>query len=233
MPRLGMHNATAQKIWIAGLTTLTLVVVGSVLYAIRRAAEANDPSAIVQESPTGQTSPTPELPVETIPEPSSSPAVQPSATATATETPRSNTETATLPDSARAVLANFYAAYKDKDRERLETFFTPDTTDELRSLRSRLFKGIDPQGNPGGPTLFATNSASQVATNYRILGSAAQDANWIVTLEEDRVGGTGEEIADEVTLITMVRASSDQTKWLIDMYSHVRSSGKYDGFLLE
>jgi len=138
-----------------------------------------------------------------------------------------------LPSTAQAFIANFYAAYQAKDSDRLASYFTSDTTADLISLHSRLFKGTDPQGNPGGPTLFSSNSASEVVKSYVIITSAAQNSNWVITIKEQRLAASGQEVGEQTNLMTLVPVQGGTSNWQIDSYTHTGSSGKYNAFLLQ
>lgn len=137
-----------------------------------------------------------------------------------------------LPDSAKTIIANFYAAYKDRDASRLGQFFTPDNSDDLKSYHATLFTGKDLSGNPGGPTLFSTNTASQYASGYTIIGSAQQGGNWVVTIKEGRLNGSDKKVDDTTALMTLV-PGKDSTSWSIDEYYRAGSGGKYNAFLTQ
>jgi hypothetical protein len=222
-----------NAIWISTVSILLILVIGGVLVSAYYSGSKKNDTTQQQTTPTPSPSPTGDE-VSTVDDSSPSPSAVASPTPSASpNSPVPTTQAITLPDSAKTFITNFYAAYKAKDRDRLAELFTSDTTNELKSLHSTLFKGVDLSGNPGGPTLFSTNSASQVATSYSILGSAPQGSNWVVTVREQRVDASGASIPDQTTLITLVPATSGQGTWLIDSYTHAAGSGKYEGFLLQ
>lgn len=161
------------------------------------------------------------------------PVVEPTVSANSDEVSNEEDGLTLLPGSAKTFLANFYAAYKQKDSERLGEMFTPDQTDEYRSLHARLFTGIDLQGNPGGPTLFSTNSASGYVDGYSLLGAASQDKNWVVTVKENRFSSEGKAVGEQTAIFTITPKNDENSIWLIDSYIHTGASGKYNGFIIQ
>jgi hypothetical protein len=211
---------TAYATLLAGLV---IVVIGAILINQVRYQK----NQLVVDSPV----PTNPLAASPTPSVTPTPAVSPIPTPSPTPTP--TITAAQLPKSATTFLANFYAAYNQADRTRLAAYFSPDTTAELRSLHARLFTGVDPEGNPGGPTLFTTSSAIQKATGYTVVTSALQAGNWIVTVQEQRVDGDGKAISPITTILTLVPSTNPTGSWLIDSYVHTGEVGKYNGFLTQ
>lgn len=222
-----------HKILFGGIIFLTILVVGGVFYGAWKWKDQQSSSSQLQRNDV------------TTPSSTNTPAVV-AVTATPTETastsaastspgasPIPTVTAAVLPDTAKAVIANFFVAYKAQDKARLSIFFTADSTNELKSEHATLFTGVGLNGDPGGPTLFATNTASQYATSYSILGLAPQGDNWIVTLSENRVVSNGQSIGSTTTLMTLVPGAAGQEAWLIDDYYRAGSSGKYSAFLVE
>ncbi len=201
---------------------LLIIVLGAIL---TKAANYQDQQVTVSpapsESPSAESSPIADV---------VNPVVEVTPTPAATPIP-TTAPAASMPQSATTFLANFYAAYNSADRDRLETYFTDDATSELRSLRARLFTGKDPEGNPGGPTLFATSSANQKTTGYSVINSAAQSEGWVVTVQEQRVDGDGNTLGPVTTLIVL-KPGPDGT-WLIDSYNRSGEVGKYSAFLTQ
>ena len=172
--------------------------------------------------------PTATATVQPVAEPSSTATATPSATATAT-----STATETLPDSAKSFLANFYTAYKAKDSSRMATMITTDTGDDSQT-HSTLFKGVDLNGNPGGPTLFSSNGVpSESVQSYSILNSVKRNSNWTVTVREQRVNNSGASVGERTTTLTLAPASESNGNWLIDSYIPSGGTGKYSAFLVQ
>lgn len=211
--------------WILVVVTFILIIIlGTTLYILFHNRKSANQGVSPTPSPTESVSPSTSPTSSVTPTPTVSPSESP---------PPSSTPTASvLPSAAQSTLNTFYTAYKNKDRSQIESLFTEDSTEELRSLHSRLFTGLDPQGNPGGPTLFASNSASQSVDSFSVISIAAQEKKYVVTVKEKRLNASGESVGDYTTLITLV-PNSTSTKWLIDAYVQDTSAGKYDGFLFQ
>ncbi|MBU6389914.1 hypothetical protein KGQ71_05380 [Patescibacteria group bacterium] len=192
---------------------VVLAVVSTVAY-LNRSRSENSVSGISATSMTGQ--PTPTVRTE---------AVVP-VTVTPTPTP------AILPDSAQAFIANFFTAYQDKDRSRLATYFTPDTATDDSNLHSTLFTGTLPNGAPGGPNLFSTDSTVG-SSGYQIVAVTQENADWVVTVSEQKTSISGLSLGSQTTLLTLTSAPAGRGTWLINSYVHQGASGKYNGFLLQ
>ena len=202
-----------------GLIIIAAAAVGA--YALHSSSQPAAPAATPAptSTPTADISsvgtPTP-LPTAT-PSPTPSASASPTATPTATAAP--------LPAGPKAAMTAFYAAFKAKDRSAISAMFTADTTDELKSLHSRLFTGLDTDGNPGGPTLFATNSASQSAASYSVTSASQSGASWVVAASEQRLTGTGASAGSVATSMTLTQENG---AWKISLYTYQGTSGKYD-----
>jgi hypothetical protein len=176
------------------------------------------------------------------PNPSSTPEITALPTITPTPTPTdlpSPSPTVTLPSlsevpqSAVQYVESFYAIYKAEDRKKLEAFFSLDTSNELISLRSRLFTGFDNNGLPGGPTLFDTSSASQKPFSFTITSKKVVAGKVEVVVSETRTDlQTGETLPVFSTKLLLIPTDATQKNWLIESYTKVGgSTGKYDAFL--
>lgn len=210
-----------DRVYITLAAGAAILIVGAILFSMLHDARTGEVSS----------SPSPSFLIE-------SPSPTPGATVTPVESPTpspaaSATLVPTMPESGVTFVANFYAAYSNSDRERLNAYFTEDDTAELASLRSRLFTGRDPQGNPGGPTLFATNSANQRVIGYTITRSVPEGDGWIVSVQEQRVTTEGVSLPATMTLLTLVPSTSPPGSWLVDAYTRSNEEGKYSAFLSE
>lgn len=174
--------------------------------------------------------PTPTVTPLVTESPTPTPTASPAASPEVSPTPTPSNAPQNLPDSAQKTVSSFYASYKAKDIAKVGESFTPDTTNELKSLHSRLFTGRDTDGVPGGPTLFSSNSASQSVGSYSISSSEEDGSNWTVTVTEQRISGTGESAGSVSTVLKLTPAGDS---WQIDQYYHAGLSGKYDGFLIQ
>lgn len=210
---------------------LIVVVLLAVFMYKRQSGSGGTPSP----SPTAEISP-----VSTS-SPSLSPSASPSFTSTLTPSPSSSvspsltptfvpTPSSTFSDSAQHFVDGFYVSYTARRTDQLAADFTPDTTTNDQFYHSTLFKGVDPSGVPGGPTLFETSSASQGIKSYTIVGKVQQGTNWVVTVNEQRLDESGQAAGQKVTVMTLV---SSGNSWLISSYIYQGGSGKYGAFLLQ
>ena len=221
---------------ITGSGLLVVLVAGLVVaYQVHHAptALAPSPTPTPKVVSTSTSTATP-LPTAT-PSPtatasaSASATPSPTATATASASASASASATTLPAAPQATVSEFYTAYKAKKASVIAGLFTADTTTELQSLHSRLFTGVDTDGDPGGPTLFSTNSASQSASSYTILSVTQQGSAWDLSLSEQRLSGTGASAGTVQTMMVLVDQSGS---WKIDSYYYAGSPvGKYDGLL--
>lgn len=223
-----LHTHTWLAI-ILGL--LPLAAAGIVVYLAHRSdstAQKTALSVTAQPQLSQTASPTTAVaPVVNSPATTATPA----ATPTPTVSPSASASATALPDSAKAVLANFYAAYASRDRARLATFFTSDTTTDDQNLHVQLFS--DPSQNPTGQALFTTNATSQYVSTYSLTTATTQGANWVATVQEQRMLANGSSDGQATTLVTLVPSGSSTGPWLIDRYAHAGSTGKYDGFFVQ
>lgn len=151
-----------------------------------------------------------------------------------TASPADSSSAMALPAAVQKTVGTFYAAYKLRDREALSTLFTPDKDQELLSLRTKLFRGVDPQGNPAAPTLFITDEASQYATAYTVSDTELMpNGTRVLMVTETRDNGTGTAIDGVKTTLTLVPADASRSDFLIDAYSYPDSPSKYGAFLIE
>lgn len=208
-----------DRVYITLAAGGALLIVGAVLVGMLHDAR----------SPQTDPTPTPTMAVVSpTPSPEQTPAASPAPEVSPGSTPTPGA--AELPSSAQTFLANFYAAFSGYDSARLNTYFTEDSSAELRSVRLRLFTGQDEQGIPGGPTLFATNTADQRAIGYAVTRSIPQGNGWLVTIQEQRVDGQQRPVADTMILMTLVPAPNNVGTWLVDAYHRTSETGKYSGF---
>ena len=223
-----IHAAQVRKVqFIIGgsLGLVVILAVSGVVYAIHKAAKAPLP---VTTTPTPTISVgTPSPLVSSVPSPSPSPS--PTPTPTPTLSPGMS-PSATLPISVQSFLSTFYADYKAKNAGALSVLFTSDGSSSDTFSHAHLFKGTDPDGtNPGGPTLFSTDSASQTVAGYTVQQQVQTGDNWQLTISEERVSGSGDSVGNQTT--TMILVPSNST-WLISLYYHQgAAASKYDGFL--
>lgn len=217
---LRLHPHTLWSV-ILGLLLITLAL-GLFFYTrqTRQDEDENKTRLMEESSPLGAS-------------PSSNSQVQPVVEPSAIPTPSPSTPVSGWPESAQKLLSDFYQAYKNQDRVKLATFFTDNKTEELKSLSSRLFTGLDLNGQPGGPTLFATNSAAQTVDSYVLISATAQGNGWIASVKEQRLDDKGQSIGETTTLLTLVSQTSQPDAWLVDGYTHLGKAGKYNGFLIE
>lgn len=151
--------------------------------------------------------------------------LSPSASVSPVASPGGSPSSSTsLPQSAQTFLSNFYSTYQKMEAKNLQSYFTEDTTD----LRSTLFTGLDTRGLPGGPTLFSSNSASERATSFNVIGSTKSGNNWQLEIQEQRVDLQGNKLSPMVTEMVIIPSG---TSWLIDRYSREGKTGKYNAFL--
>ena len=89
-------------------------------------------------------------------------------------------------EQIRGLINEFETAYKAKDaKSLLFTYMTEPATEEERDLRSILYQGKDTKGNPGGPVLFGSASASSYVVDYQILEIKKLDGSYRVRIKED------------------------------------------------
>ena len=218
MKKQAMKTNQRKKylIW-GGLLVVSLVLIYLVFQIPKRNSVTSNPS--IQPSASASVTP--------LATPAASPTVSLTPIASPSQTVE---EPVTLPSSASTFLQRFFLAYGNKNRTSLSGFFTPDPTPELLSVHSRLFTGLDTNGNPGGPTLFSSNSANQVTTSYVMTSSAKLGTGWQVKLKEQRSDINGGTVGSVNTVMDIVPKGAD---WQVDSYFHAAYSGKYDGFLSE
>lgn len=203
------------KIYAACLGIVVTAVVVAILWnAVREQRQQNPVD-------TGVVSPSPTVSPTSSATPTPTPTATPSPTATPAASP------AVLPETATSFLKTFYAAYAAGDVTALAKKFTPDTGADI-SMHSRLFTGMDQNGNQGGPTLFVTNTANQKATEYSIVGSTKTVDGWTVSVQEQRVNGGGVALSPVTTTVKLVEEGAS---WLISGYTLVSTTGKYSAFL--
>lgn len=215
-----MQRRTLYSLYCIGLGIVALAVVIAVAVAAIKQDDGDASPVVPTVAPSPSSSVSPEAD-EVVPVPSQSPSAP-----VASTTP--STSAQTLPDSATSFLKDFYQSYKKGDAKAMQPFFSDDGDAELKSLRSRLFTGVDTNGVPGGPTLFATNSADQKVDTYAVATVSKTGSGWTVSVNEIRINGAGTRLPQITTTVSLIPSGSS---WKIDSYARTGESGKYNALL--
>ena len=208
-------------VWIL-LCVAAVLAIGLVAYTWPKRPTA---SITTLASPT----PVPTVVTEPSIQPSSSLSPTPRPTSSSIPSPSSSPDS--LPASISQTLTVFYAAFKAQNASELAKMFVPDTTPEMKSLNSRLFKGVDTNGIPGGPTLFQTNSAGEIAISYVVNSATMSGSNWQISLTEQRADLNGKATAGTATKIILIPGVNTEA-WQIGVYAYQDTVGKYDAFIV-
>lgn len=173
---------------------------------------------------TPSISPSPVPPVSPSPEVSASPtpAVSPSPETSPTSAPESAKVTA-----MRQAVAEFETAYQSRNKTKLLTEeMVPPITQDDKNEQSRLLKGQDLSGIPGGPTLFESSVVSEVPTAYTV--TAIDEAATTVNVNETiTVNGQAK------TRVRVFYLQETQGLYLVSRYTRAGQNGMYSGLYVD
>lgn len=124
------------------------------------------------------------------------------------------------------LLKDYYTQFAAKDKAKLFSLFTAPATENERLLYGLLLNGKNPDGTPGGPTLFESSSASGVVQAYEITAKTGTEAGILFTVKEtvDYPEKSGVERTRYIETITL-----DSGVLIRQYYSG--EPAKYSGFL--
>ena len=128
-----------------------------------------------------------------------------------------------MPTSGTAV-TEFYSDVRQQDGRALDGLFVPAISSEDLSVRSRLFRGKDLDGTPGGPTFGQTNSASYRLVSYSVQGN---DGLTYRVVEQREYQSVPHEVHVNVELVNV------KNTWKVKAYRYPGNDGAYSAFLLE
>ena len=205
------YSPKIVKICVQSILPLLILTGAYYTFVIRHYGQKTAPLAVVS-------SPVSSAGVTTL-----SDIVSSTPSASATSAP-----TTILPSGLQAVIANFYAAYEARDTARLHAAFSPDDIGSVVA-QSMLFMG----NGSSGSTLFVTQSLQERVTGYTVTAASEQNANWVVSISEQRTTGAGNALPTKVTILTFIPADPTSGGWLIASYVHAGAVGKYNGFFTE
>jgi len=200
-------------------TKILLLALGLIVFGLSLLAFLYYRGDSLSITPFISPTPAPSISPTTSPLPSANPSESPTPAASPTATPESAKVTA-----MRQAVAEFETAYQSRNKSKLlNEEMVPPVTQDDKNEQSRLLKGQDLAGIPGGPTLFESATVSEVPTAYTI--SAIDETNTTVNVVETVAAGK--------TRPRTLYLQETQGLYLVSRYTRANQNGMYSGLYVD